>query len=328
MSKEIPINPREEQAIFSWFLHGAKEKASPQKIKNFEVWLRESQARCKLAQRIERIWNHQNFEQALLQIEQVSHREQLTSRKTFMRPWYLAIAASLLLVMTATIMHNSNTQRTIKYIYQTEPKQVSRQKLTDGSILDLSATTKVAVSFNERKRRIRLFNGEAQFSVAKDPSRPFVVESRQASIRALGTIFNVDQRYGFTELTVLEGEVVVNPLEQTRKRYVVAAGEMLRITEHSIGAIKTFDLAHYKSWIDGYIQVKNQRLSDLLVEFNRFTDTPLTTKGHEIGSLLVSGSFDLKKIDTNIQILAKLHNLKIQHQGSHRVLESSEEQTP
>ncbi|MFA0812619.1 FecR family protein [Microbulbifer epialgicus] len=328
MNKDTSITPEEEQEIFSWFLHGTREKASPEKRKDFGAWLNQKPNRQAIAQRIEYIWNHRDFERALLQIEKTDHKEPLNSRKATVRPWYLAIATSLLIVITTTMMHNSNTPKSAKRIYQTEPKQVSSQKLSDGSTLDLSATTKVAVSFNPRKRRIRLFNGEAQFSVAKDPSRPFVVESRQASIRALGTIFNVDQRYGFTELSVLEGEVIVNPLKQTRKRFVVGAGEMLRITEHSTGAIKTFDLTNYKSWIEGYTQVENQRLSELLIEFNRFTDTPLTTKGNDIGKLLVSGSFDLNNIDTNIQILAKLHNLKIQHQGSHTVLERSVEETP
>lgn len=328
MNKKNPITPKEEQEIFSWVLHGTRENANQEKCRDFETWLNEKPGRQAIAQRVDHIWNHRDFKRALLQIEKANHREPLNSRKPSMRPWYLAIAASLLIVITTTMMHSSTPPKSTKRIYQTDPKQVSSQKLSDGSTLDLSATTKVAVSYNARKRRIRLFNGEAQFSVAKDSSRPFVVESRQASMRALGTIFNVDQRYGFTELTVLEGEVIVNPLKQTKRRFVVGAGERLRITEYSTGSIKTFDLNNYKSWIDGYTQVENQRLSELLIEFNRFTDTPLTIKDNDTGKLLVSGSFDLNNIDTNIQILAKLHNLKVQQQESHIVLESSAEPIP
>jgi transmembrane sensor len=51
--------------------------------------------------------------------------------------------------------------------------------------------------------------GQAHFQVAKDKSRPFIVKSGDATVRAVGTQFDVDRKSTGTTVTVLEGRVVV-----------------------------------------------------------------------------------------------------------------------
>jgi transmembrane sensor len=45
-------------------------------------------------------------------------------------------------------------------------------------------------------RQVKLDRGEAWFQVAKDPQRPFVVESGPVRVRAVGTAFSVRRREG------------------------------------------------------------------------------------------------------------------------------------
>ena len=49
--------------------------------------------------------------------------------------------------------------------------------LEDGSVADLNRGAAIEVSFTKDFRRIKLVRGEARFSVAKNPARPFIVEA-------------------------------------------------------------------------------------------------------------------------------------------------------
>jgi len=65
------------------------------------------------------------------------------------------------------------------------------------------------VEFSKNERRVELLDGQALFQVAKDKNRPFIVASGEATVRAVGTQFDVYRKAGGTTVTVLEGRVAV-----------------------------------------------------------------------------------------------------------------------
>jgi transmembrane sensor len=81
--------------------------------------------------------------------------------------------------------------------------------LADGSLVQLNTNSDLRVEFKPHERRIILRRGEARFTVAKDRNRPFLVETPQATVRALGTVFNVQIARQGTDVAVLEGHVEV-----------------------------------------------------------------------------------------------------------------------
>ena len=85
-----------------------------------------------------------------------------------------------------------------------------RLVLEDGSLVELNAGARVAVTFSARERRVRLTHGEAHFTVAKNPARPFVVEVDGYAVRAVGTAFLVQRGSGEVAVMVTEGQVRVS----------------------------------------------------------------------------------------------------------------------
>jgi|SRR5579872_111552 len=81
--------------------------------------------------------------------------------------------------------------------------------LADGSMIELGARSRVRVRLGQRERDVELLSGQALFRVAKDPSRPFIVVTNNAQVRAVGTEFDVHKRTTGTTVTVLEGRVAV-----------------------------------------------------------------------------------------------------------------------
>jgi len=81
--------------------------------------------------------------------------------------------------------------------------------LGDGSLVTLNTSSSIEVHMAKDRRTVKLLAGEALFEVAHDTKRPFDVTTGDATVRAIGTQFNVDRRAASTTVTVVEGRVAL-----------------------------------------------------------------------------------------------------------------------
>ncbi len=123
------------------------------------------------------------------------------------RPWRAwAVAASALLLVGGAVGAYLWTQRGL---YTTGAGEERTVTLVDASRIELNARTRLRVIYSTHEREIQLLEGQALFRVAKDSARPFVVHSGVATVRAVGTQFDVYRKDSGTTVTVLEGRVAV-----------------------------------------------------------------------------------------------------------------------
>ena len=105
-----------------------------------------------------------------------------------------------------------------------------RITLTDGSEVELNTNSELRVRLRRRQREITLLRGEATFEVAPDAARPFIVVAGNTAVRAVGTIFNVEEADTRVEVLVTKGVVAVGaPQEVVAPRGAAAmvdAGQM------------------------------------------------------------------------------------------------------
>lgn len=131
------------------------------------------------------------------------------------RRWTAPRVAAVVLAAAAAIAVTFFTLRPAEPVqtFATAPVQRSTHTLADGTRIELNAQTSLRFENTKTERRVRLASGEALFTVAKDPARPFIVETPGGSVRVTGTTFNVrtaPSQAAF-EVTVLEGSVQVRP---------------------------------------------------------------------------------------------------------------------
>jgi transmembrane sensor len=117
-----------------------------------------------------------------------------------------AVAAGVLIALAAGgfLWHASRFPT-----YSTDIGERRSITLADGSAVDLNARSSIRIEFSNSERRVELLRGQALFQVAKDKRRPFIVRTTEASVRAVGTQFDVYRKTAGTTVTVLEGEVAV-----------------------------------------------------------------------------------------------------------------------
>ena len=130
----------------------------------------------------------------------------------------VTLAASLVL---AAVWWFSPAQRRAENAAQTYATTVDgyeRVALADSSIVELNSASEINVNFSPAERRVRLVRGEAHFTVAKNPARPFLVEAGSVAVRAVGTAFNVRLGAKQIEVLVTEGRIAVATPEDGGRR--------------------------------------------------------------------------------------------------------------
>lgn len=166
--------------------------------------------------------------------------------------------------------------------------------LADGSQVALNTYTAFSVAFDAAGRHIALHRGQAVFTVAKDPARPFEVATGTAVVKALGTVFEVWEDSRGTRVTVEEHAVGVKGLDD--KDYPessrVNAGQQARYSpEHGFEAPVAIDPKQMSAWRRGKLIFKNQPLAAVVAELDRYYPGRMVIVNGGLETLRVTGVF-------------------------------------
>lgn len=177
----------------------------------------------------------------------------------------VAVAASLAVVAMATFMITrraytvSPLDATVSLV--AEYGQTKSITLEDGTRVSLNAgSTLLYPKTFKGGSRIVYLTGEGNFSVAKDPSRPFIVKSAHMDVQALGTCFCVHSYAGENTVrtTLKEGRVKVDVPAAGEESYFLEPGMQIvySIAENNV-TLARVDAAKVMSWEDGYLSFTN-----------------------------------------------------------------------
>lgn len=178
--------------------------------------------------------------------------------------------------------------------------------LEDGSALTLNARSRVINRFDARQRLLELRDGELLVDVAKDPTRPFVVETEHGRMRALGTRFLVQRGEESTRLVMVHSQAEV--VTRGGARQVVEAGESLLFDESNILALERTQ-GHESAWTQGRLEVRDRPLSEVIDSLRGYR-RGIIRLSPDVADLRLSGIYPLDDSDRTLQLLA--HSLPIQ----------------
>ncbi len=120
--------------------------------------------------------------------------------------FFLAASAALIAIASGWLALRSGATT-----IETDRAERREVVLADGSVVNLAPETALRVNFSVHQRYVVLTRGRALFHVAKDAARPFIVHAGDTNVRAVGTIFGVEQKNQNIIVTVSEGKVAVVP---------------------------------------------------------------------------------------------------------------------
>ncbi|MBI5381799.1 MAG: FecR domain-containing protein [Opitutae bacterium] len=218
MSSHPPSRPEHAaiRAAASAWLARRDRGLTPAEQDAYLEWLRENPLHAEAMQRLDRAWMRLDGlvewrpEHSFQPNPDLLARQEAPRRK---RWWLAGISAAL--AAAAAVAVWVRAPETPAAGTETGMVRLVRhsalQSLPDGSVAELNAASNIAIEFSPTLRRVRLERGEAHFTVAKDPARPFIVSVGDVAVRAVGTVFNVRTAPTGVDVLVTEGRVEVTP---------------------------------------------------------------------------------------------------------------------
>ena len=168
-------------------------------------------------------------------------------------------------------------------------------ELCDGTKVYLnSGTTLEFPSRFDGKVRSVILKGEAYFDVARNVSKPFVVEVDEMKVKVLGTSFNVksyvDEPGVYT--TLVEGSVAILRDGQPEKK--IKPGEQAYYNK-GVGtlSIAEVDVNEFTSWKDGVFYFKDIALEEILRIVSRCYDLEVFYMNQGAKSVIYSGKLPM-----------------------------------
>lgn len=153
--------------------------------------------------------------------------------------------------------------------YQTAIGEQRTITLADGTRMTLNTESQIDVPAWQSERRIRLVRGEGYFQVAKDKTHPFVVDTGEGDVVAVGTAFAVRKAaHGFS-VALAEGKVRVT-IPAAGAPALLTPGERLAYDGVAVKR-DTSGAGEATTWLAGNLTFRDTALGDAIAEMNRYS---------------------------------------------------------
>jgi transmembrane sensor len=305
-----------------WLVKLHSGRASEEDWRRCKAWREKSPAHRLAYQEAEGLWQDVGTLRPFGSIHKTPS-QLLTGRLPSRWKRWAAVAACLLLAAGMLWMeHDRQWIGAAMADYRTGMGEQRVITLEDGSSLHLNTDTAVNIAFSADRRDLQLLKGEASFTVASDPTRPFVVKSGTVLTRALGTAFAIRRHAGMITVTVMEHQVELGvSSESAFPDLTVHEGEQVRYSaEAGFSPVRRIDLGKETAWQRGKVIFEAQPLADVVEELNRHRHGQIIILNPALRALKVTGLFDTAEPDAALRMIQQTIPIRHTNLTSYLVL--------
>ena len=244
-------------------------------------------------------------------MEKILHQNQPVSvrpKLSFLHYWQQVAAILLLplLILSAYLYFKPASQIAETYQELFTPYGTwSVVNLPDGSKVWLNAgsSLKYPTQFNDKQRVVSM-QGEAYFEVESDKEHPFIVKTKQLTVGATGTAFNVNAYAPdhVAAVTLVKGKVAVT-LDQ-KKTISLSPGEKidynLATSLYNVNKTNTYK---WCSWKDGILIFRDDPLEYVFKRLGQTYNVEFILKDTELGKYSYKATFEGESLNEILRLL-------------------------
>lgn len=221
----------------------------------------------------------------------------------------IGIAASILVVLTASVLAYFFTNRQPEMLALSTTSNTLQQTLPDGSIVFLNNNTTLSYpeNFEGDTREIEL-KGEAFFDIKRDESKPFVIHANGSDIRVLGTSFNVKAYNENVEVSVETGKV---EFKNKKKATLLVAGQQATFETENDTIKKLIVDKNAFAYKTKVFVFENQSMEEIVKVLAEGYHTPIVLSNNRIKSCRLTTRFNNESLPDALNIIAETLNLTI-----------------
>jgi transmembrane sensor len=239
------------------------------------------------------------------------------SRIYLPRSAWIGLAATLALAaITATQYRPAiPDQEPAAVVYETGRGEQRQLTLPDGSVVALGPEVRLEVRLEPARRAFNLTRGEAIFTAAHDPKRPFLVYAGSGWIEDIGTVFDVRSDPDNVTVTVIQGEVEVGgPGSSAGSNLILARNQQVSFGA-TTGPVRTVDATLTTGWRAGQVAYVNQPLEKVVSDLRRYSMKDIVLQDPSVGALRYTGTVSVDELDHWAEGLSRVYPVQIQLAG-------------
>jgi transmembrane sensor len=319
--EESPESERIEQESAAWILRRDRGLTAPEQDE-FSQWLAaDSRHGASLAR------HRQNWERLDLLVQwrpehAVQPNRDLLAPRPLLRwsqrhPWLAALplAAAAAVVVAVFMAHRNPPAGALVAAGPNPVAAIEQHALEDGSIVELNRGAEVAVLYTPGERHVRLERGEAHFTVAKNPDRPFIVSVAGVDVRAVGTQFDVRLDPAAVAVLVTEGRVRVGSIPLVRAGEEAVISLQLGSVPPRVIAVSTAEMERQLWWRPQMLDFTGAPLSEIVAEFNRHNAAQLVIADPALADTRISALLRSDNIEGFVRLLERGFGIRAERSG-------------
>ena len=195
------------------------------------------------------------------------------------------------------------------------------------------------VQYSATERRVLLVQGEAQFTVAKNPARPFIVRAGGVDVRAVGTAFNVKLAGANLEVLVTEGTVQVSqqptvvrthaaapPTRPSPVLAALSAGQRTviavapAIAPPAVLSVSAPEVERLLEWRPRLLDFESTPLADAVEVFNRRNTVQLVIADAELHALPIVASIRSDNVEGFVRMLEATMGVRVERRNPNEIV--------
>ncbi len=205
--------------------------------------------------------------------------------------------------------------------YATRAGEVRSFTLADGSTVLLNGASRVSARIDAGRREVALEAGEALFDVKHDAARPFSVSAGQGRVTVLGTRFDLALNGETVDLAVERGLVRFGTGESDASAVLVPAAHRAALADGKIARPTALETASASGWRDGWLQVADMPLAQVVAHLQRWTATSIVVADPALLRKRIAGRFRLSQPGVVLENLGVLYGFRVRRTEQAYILE-------
>lgn len=179
--------------------------------------------------------------------------------------------------------------------------------LSDGTIGWLNSNSSVKYNGSFSADRQVTLKGEAFFDVAKDEKRPFVVNTEEIVVTALGTRFNIasyeDEKN--VEVVLEEGKLIFSDKEMN-KSYTMKPNDLVKYDKtHKDFSTEVVEPNKYVSWTEGKLVFRNDPVDVIARRLARWYNVDVEVNGSLTDDIRLRATFTDENLEEVMNLLKR-----------------------
>ena len=255
-----------------------------------------------------------------------------TQRKRLGKAMTRSLVGMMIILSSALFVHKMwrewETQPMMHMASSTGISEISRQTLEDGTALVLNAGTSVDITFYRNKRVILLKRGEVIFDVARDPQRPFIVDSGLVRITVLGTRFAVNRLSDLVRVSVEHGRVQVDAQDGSgRARFepvILGDGEVAEVSLEGRPQRIRRSANDAFAFQGGTLVFEQATLGEIAETLSRYRKLPARAQASPASSAQITAVVQVHDIEKFMKVLPHIAPVSVHETASETRLVSRE----